>query len=843
MINSRDLNAWRRAQRQLIPALPLNEFMQHRGSRPPLQGAGVRRRARAAVPKPSPEVPEQEEEEEEEEREVGHHVSYGASSNQERDQRISGWAGSVASAGAGDPDVGVENDEASVDGSSPSQSGVADAHDEVDEDDKTDDNEAPAGQVVPSIETKNARASAQANTGAAVPAQRPSQTLRRSARLRQNAEDTHVSIARIDDVRFDPVAHLRKSGTYLDYFPGGHAEAFVESNTNANATFKRIRQAFLDSPRPDNIKPFKAGNLKKLSLVFATHGAPIKTSEGLRVPANASLGASEQNGAIEYFATPGAPVKTSEGLRPPLNACLDASEQNRPIEYFAIPGAPIKSSAGLRLPDNAFLGASKQNADIQYFDRDDPYNHGRSPIDTSASSSNDAVGDNFPICTLKYGGSSSPDENSSCASSSCPCHDVITLRHSRRYGNPGPGDAWRYRPFEYPITASSPSEFESYSDRDYFAHEQLNLDYGSETHEDRDFFPMQTCVLDYDGDGQLEGKSASEAGVSAHDSDGADGDDEAGSASGYSPSADENNAGQDESGDEGGSGNDGREDAGSASGDSCLADESAAGQEDSEDDDSEGEDQEVKSEPSDSGSNNSGEDIESDESVRGSEDEDVSTVKAENEYEDNIDDESSSNSAANNTTILPKMNYDPLGRIRPPGTPLSPPQPITHPDPLFCTPQTHNTAAPDMTMRPSIDSAAMAAANALAGYDLFNSGIRPPPRPAFRPREGVRLARRGGMPEIPFAGPQTRQNTAPNKMRVDSLAPGQGYVSVSIAEQQSAQMLLAHEGVETVEGEGRESEGTEDGGAEEGSAEDEDSEGEKNNTLVACSKYDMEKHF
>lgn len=146
-------------------------------------------------------------------------------------------------------------------------------------------------------------------------------------------------------------------------------------------------------------------------------------------------------------------------------------------------------------------------------------------------------------------------------------------------------------------------------------------------------------------------------------------------------------------------------------------------------------------------------------------------------------------------------------------------------------------------MRPNIDSAAMAAANALAGYDLFNSGIRPPPRPAFRPREGLRLARRGGMPDSPFAGPQTRQKTAPNRMREESLAPGQGYVSVPIAEEQSAQMLLAHEGVETVEGEGREGEGTEDGGAEEDSAEDEDGEGENNNTLVACSTYDMVRHF
>lgn len=797
MINSRDLNAWRRAQRQLIPALPLNEFMQHRGSRPSLQGAGVRRRARAAVPEPSPEVPEQEEEEEEEEeeREVGHHVSYGASSNQERDQRISGWAGSVASAGAGDPDVGVEDDEASVDGSSPSQSGVADAHDEVDEDDKTGDDEAPADQVVPSIETGNARTSTAATTRAVVPAQRASQTLRRSARLRQNAEDTHVSIARIDDVRFDPVAHLRKSGTDLDHLPGGHAEAFVDSNANASATFKRIRQAFLDSPCPDNIKPFKAGDLKKLGLVFATHGAP-----------------------------------------------------------------PIKSSAGLRLPVNAFQGTSKQNADIQYFDRDDPVNHGRSPIDTSASSSNDAGGDNFPICTLKYGGSSSPDENSSCASSSCPCHDVVTLRHSRRYGNPGPGEAWRYRPVQRSISASSPSEVESYDDRDYVpgsGYADLYLDYGSEMHEDRDFFPMQTFVLDYDGDEQLKEEPASEAGGSAHDSDGADGDDQAGSASGDDPSAGENGAGQEESSDEGEEGNGGHEDAGSASGDSYLADESGAGQEDSEDEDSEGEEQEIKSEQSDSGSDNSDEDMESNASVKGSEDEDVSTVKDENEYEDNSADENSSDDATN-TTIPPRMNYDPLGRIRPPRTPLSPPQPITHPVPQFYAPQTRHTAASDMMMRPNIDSAAMAAANTLAGYDLFNSGIRPPPRPAFRPREGLRLARRGGMPDAPFAGPQTRQNTAPNRVRDEPLAPGQGYVSVPIAEQQSAQMLHAYEGVETVEGEGREGEGAkEDGaeedGAEDGGAEDEDGEGEdaevpsygvgKVHGIIACTKYDMVRRF
>lgn len=381
MINSRDLNAWRKAQRQLIPAPPRDEFMQSRGSRPPLQDAGVRRRARAAVPEPRPAVVEQEEEEEK--RQMGHHVSYGASSNQERDQRISGWAGSVASANAGDPDVGAGDDEASVFSNSPSGHEVADAQDEDGEDDKTDEDEAPAGQVVPSIEVATTRASAQANTRAAAPAQRPSQTLRRSAHLRQ---DPQVSIAHVPATNFDPVAHLCKSGTDLNHLPGGYAEAFVEDNANASATFKKIGQAFLDGPRPDNVKPFKRGNLKTPGLVFATRGAPIKTSEGLRLPSNALLDASEQNGAIEYFATHGAPIKTS------------------------------------------------------------------------ASSSIDAGGDLLSICTLKYGGSPSLDEMSSCASSSCPCHDVVTLRHSRHYGNPGPGDAWRYRPIEYSISAASPSE-------------------------------------------------------------------------------------------------------------------------------------------------------------------------------------------------------------------------------------------------------------------------------------------------------------------------------------------------------------------------------------------------
>lgn len=53
------------------------------------------------------------------------------------------------------------------------------------------------------------------------------------------------------------------------------------------------------------------------------------------------------------------------------------------------------------------------------------------------------------------------------------------------------------------------------------------------------------------------------------------------------------------------------------------------------------------------------------------------------------------------------------------------------------------------------------------------------------------LAPRGGYPDLPFSGPQTRQNTAPNRMRNEPLAPGQGYPSIPIAEQQQAQLLVA----------------------------------------------------
>lgn len=59
-----------------------------------------------------------------------------------------------------------------------------------------------------------------------------------------------------------------------------------------------------------------------------------------------------------------------------------------------------------------------------------------------------------------------------------------------------------------------------------------------------------------------------------------------------------------------------------------------------------------------------------------------------------------------------------------------------------------------------------------------------------RRRTGLALAPRGGRPDIPFSGRQTRQTAAATRMRNAPLEPGQGYVSISIAEQQQAQMLV-----------------------------------------------------
>lgn len=75
-------------------------------------------------------------------------------------------------------------------------------------------------------------------------------------------------------------------------------------------------------------------------------------------------------------------------------------------------------------------------------------------------------------------------------------------------------------------------------------------------------------------------------------------------------------------------------------------------------------------------------------------------------------------------------------------------------------------------------------------YNLDYGGS-PVPQPQLqRRRAGLNLAPRGGHPDLPFSGRQTRQTTAATRMRNAPLQPGQGYVSVSIAEQQQAQMLV-----------------------------------------------------
>jgi hypothetical protein len=99
------------------------------------------------------------------------------------------------------------------------------------------------------------------------------------------------------------------------------------------------------------------------------------------------------------------------------------------------------------------------------------------------------------------------------------------------------------------------------------------------------------------------------------------------------------------------------------------------------------------------------------------------------------------------------------------------------------------------------------------------------PRPADYYHTHQILTPSGGFPDYPFAGPQTRQNTAPNRMRDQPLALGQGYASIPIAEQHGAQMLYALErtGRERLFGD-TESEGGESEGRESDSGESDDGE-------------------
>lgn len=728
MINSSNLKRYRKNQRQREQqqqpaAQGRDDGTNPPGIRPP-PGNGLRRRPQE-VPQPSPE------EEEEQEYEGEFETSYGGNDSEERDQRISGWAGSVAGAGAGDPNAGVEYDEASVQSSSPSAPGAAQGED--DEEDATEEENA-----IPSIENGNARPSAGAvrRARATVPAQRPNQTLRRSARLlRQNPQ---VSMARIPEMHFDPVAHLNKTGhnvrDLLNKTP--RAPAGVIACTAAD--FKARRQAFFDGPRPHGykavVKPFNRGNFESLGRVLEGNGVAIKSNGG------------------------------------GYNNTIDAVK-----------------------------GANKQGAAVKYFGRDQLTNHGyilasNSENGNSNESSSHDVSDAQPFPNGDY----NSNEISTCAFAACPCHRATAPGLTRRYVIHVPGGAWVFHPTRehhhdrdyFPGSGYEQHNLdygsEPREDRDYFPEQTCLLDYGSEPREDRDYFPMQVCVLDYDGDAQLKEEPASEAGDYTEEDDGADDNGEAGSAGGDSPDANE----------------------------------SGAYNGSSDDEDPDGEEREVKPKPSDSGSDNSDEDSESEESGQGSEDpvasEDENMGEDDSAAEDESDSESGSDYAElqpNNNTPIIRAPTDPWGRIRPPqthGIPPSPPR-VTFPSaPLYYVPTFQSG-----NLGPRRDGTTTALY--MPNYDMAGR-IRPPQNPV------PHLARRGGLPDTPFAGPQTRQNTAANRMRDQPLSPGQGYVSVSIAEQQAAQMLHAYEGVDTVEGEDGEGEGEQDEGheAENGDAENDD---------------------
>ena len=687
MINSSNLKRYRKNQRQReqqqqqLAAQGRDDGTNLPGIRPP-PGNGLRRRPQA-VPQPVPEEQEYEGEFE---------TSYCGNDSEERDQRISGWAGSVAGAGAGDPNAVVESDYASVQSSSPNEAGAA--HNEDDEDEDATEEE----KAVPSIENGNARPSAGtvARTRAAVPAQRPTQALRRSARL--NRQNPQVSMARIPETHFDPVAHLSKTAPNVRDLSNKYPRAPAGIVACTAADFKARRQAFFDGPRPDGykvvVKPFNRGNFKSAGHVFEGNGVAIKTrGESRNNTVGADLGTSEQDAAIKYFGHD-------------------------------------------HLANHGYVFASNNVSE-----------------DSSNSSSRN-VSDANPFTNGDY----NSNEISTCAFAACPCHRPAAPGLTLRYVIHVPGGAWVFHPTR-----------ESHHDSDYFPNEQHNLDYDSEPREDRDYFPMQTCVLDYDGKVDMKEGPASETGDDAEDDDDAD--------------------------DNGGDG--------SAGDDSPPADESSACNGGSDDEDPDGEEQEIKPEPSDNSSEGSDNESESEESVRGSEDpvasEDENMGEDDSAAEDESESESGSDYAElqpiNNTPII-RVPTDPWGRIRPPqthGIPPSPPR-VTFPSaPLYYvpTPQSGN-------LGPRHDGTTTALY--LPNYDMAGR-IRPPQNPV------PRLARHGGLPDAPFAGPQTRQNTAANRMRDQPLSPGQGYVSVSIAEQQAAQMLHAYEGVQTVEGEDGEGEG------------------------------------
>ena len=315
----------------------------------------------------------------------------------------------------------------------------------------------------------------------------------------------------------------------------------------------------------------------------------------------------------------------------------------------------------------------EQKAVTKHFDRDDPKNQGID-FEYESSPSYDDSADLAPVRLCRQVPVSRATSSEPAAISSHPydtafCRPVSKRKHS---------------------AAASESDSQSHHDRDWFpnlGYERHSLDYGSEPREDRDYFPHQMCLLDYDGKVQPKEEPRSDADAFAEGS-GAGGDnDEAGSASGGSRAASEDNVGGDQSGGDDSEG-DGTQDGQSEHGGSASSSNGDSSESDN-GDGSEGE-----------SGNGNGSDGESNE----------------DESDDGDDDDGNINA--------------------PPVTP--------------------------------------------GRYIATNQVLTP----------------RGGFPNVPFAGPQTRQNTAPNKMRDQPLSPGQGYVSVPVAETQGVQILYGYEQAE-----------------------------------------------
>lgn len=321
-----------------------------------------------------------------------------------------------------------------------------------------------------------------------MPAQLPNQTLRRSARHRQ---DPHVSIAHVPQTHFDPVAHLNKPSTdNLSLSTKPQKAAVNDLSISPRVLFDGYD--FID--QRTLFKSFDHASRKSHKPAF--NGVPIKSSEeGRNSTVDAPLGASNQHAAVRYF------------------------DRDHPANHGHV---FTSNSVGENSGTSSFRSA--QNA--QTFT-----NSGY-----------------LPVSTLDYGGLSTSHESGRCAFSACPCHRPAAPRLPRRYVSPALGGPWLYHPTgerEYSNSLTSSSEAESHDDRDFFpgsGYEQHNLDYGSEPREDRDYFPLQTRMLDYDGDAQLKEEPGSEVGGSAQEGDREDDNGEDGSAGAVSPSAGENDA-------------------------------------------------------------------------------------------------------------------------------------------------------------------------------------------------------------------------------------------------------------------------------------------------------------